>query len=38
MTKQELLNNFKVEDIINNPILTDFIGEEMETMDKYGEQ
>lgn len=38
MTKQELLTTYKVEDIINNPILTEFIGGEMEIMDEHGEQ
>lgn len=38
MTKQELLTNHTVGDIINNPILTEFIGGEMEFMDEHGEQ
>lgn len=33
MTREELLTNFKVEDIINNPILRDFIAGELEIME-----
>lgn len=36
MTKQDLLTIYAVGDVINNPIITEFIAGELESFETYG--